>query len=202
MVLSGRSSYDEAVSDDGFGRAPHGLEFLQAFLNTGYHAPPDGIDPLSDTNVAQAWLESALARFQPRAAARVSRDGQPGIVLDPHDVKSLRGVRLALTELVAQGRGSRALTANLRVGIDDDGNTVVEPRGSGAGQVLGILLSEILVAQQIGTWARLKICRNHKCAIAFYDHSPNASAVWHNAKRCGNAVNLRRSRRRRRTDTP
>jgi hypothetical protein len=110
--------------------------------------------------------------------------------------------RIALTELLARGRGSRGLTASLRVGVDGDGSTVVEPRGSGGDQVLGIVLTEILVAQQTGTWTRLKICRNHKCAIAFYDHSPNVSAVWHNAKRCGNAENLRRSRTRRRTDTP
>ena len=190
------------MSESAFGRAPGGLGFVQALVNTGYHSPEGGIEPLRDADTAQEWLVAALTQYRPQAAAGALQDGGPVVVLDPSDVERLRRVRLALTELVAHGRGSRALTATLRVGFDSDGRTVIESRAMGADQVLGIVLSEILVAQQVGTWTRLKICRNDKCAIAFYDHSPNASAVWHNAKVCGNAINLRRSRSRRRNDEP
>ena len=121
-------------------------------LNTGYHTPEGGIDPLSDSDTAKQWLVSALERYRPRAAARTGPDGRPVIVLNPPDVEQLRRVRLAVTELVAQRQGSRALTANLRVSVYCVVSTVVESLGTGADQVLGIVLSEILVAQQVGTW--------------------------------------------------
>jgi hypothetical protein len=182
------------VSEGAFGRAPGGLEFVQAFVNTGYHTTEGGIDPLRDTDTARAWLMSALTRCKPQTRGN--------LVLDSLDVESLRGVRRAFTELIAHRRGSRALTATLGAKVDGDGLAVIESRGTGAGQVLGILLGEVFVAQQDGTWRRLKICRNDRCAIAFYDRSPNVSALWHNAKVCGNAINLRRSRSRRRNDEP
>jgi hypothetical protein len=114
------------VSEGAFGRAPGGIEFVQALVNTGYHTPEGGIDPLRDTDTAKEWLVSALTRYRPQAAAGARRDGRPVVVLDPLDVENLRGVRLALTELVAHGRGSRALTATLRVGVDGDGRAVIE----------------------------------------------------------------------------
>jgi predicted RNA-binding Zn ribbon-like protein len=51
---------------------------------------------------------------------------------------------------------------------------------------------------QAGTWMRLKLCHNPPCASAFHDRSKNNGGVWHDVKTCGNAVNLRASRARRR----
>jgi predicted RNA-binding Zn ribbon-like protein len=45
----------------------------------------------------------------------------------------------------------------------------------------------------------MRLCRNPTCRAAFYDRSKNNSAVWHDVKACGNAINLRASRARRRT---
>jgi predicted RNA-binding Zn ribbon-like protein len=52
--------------------------------------------------------------------------------------------------------------------------------------------------QHAGTGHRLKTCRNPRCRVAFYDRSRNASGVWHSVRVCGNAINLRAHRERRR----
>ena len=47
-------------------------------------------------------------------------------------------------------------------------------------------------------WSRLKLCRNDRCAVSFYDRSRNNSAVYHDSRVCGNAIYLRASRARKR----
>jgi predicted RNA-binding Zn ribbon-like protein len=47
-------------------------------------------------------------------------------------------------------------------------------------------------------WRRMKLCGNGRCAVAFFDRSRNNSGVWHDVAACGNAINLRASRARRR----
>ena len=63
------------------------------------------------------------------------------------------------------------------------------------------LWSEALLAQQAGTWSRLKLCHNAQCRTAFYDTSRNNSGVWHDVSTCGNSANLRAFRERRRITT-
>jgi predicted RNA-binding Zn ribbon-like protein len=45
---------------------------------------------------------------------------------------------------------------------------------------------------------RLKICRNPRCRVAFFDRSRNNSGVWRDVRTCGNAANLRAYRARQR----
>jgi predicted RNA-binding Zn ribbon-like protein len=59
---------------------------------------------------------------------------------------------------------------------------------------------ETFTAQRLDTWRRLKICRNDRCAVSFYDRCRNNSAVWHDSRACGNATYLRASRARKRQD--
>jgi predicted RNA-binding Zn ribbon-like protein len=54
------------------------------------------------------------------------------------------------------------------------------------------------VAQQHELWPRLKACRNPGCSVIFYDSSKNQARVWCNTSVCGNLINLRASRARRR----
>ena len=56
--------------------------------------------------------------------------------------------------------------------------------------------AQVLLAQADGTWPRLKLCRREACGSAFYDLSRNNSGVWHDVRTCGNVVNLRASRLR------
>ena len=67
-----------------------------------------------------------------------------------------------------------------------DGTVELLPAGTGWHWLASALWIEAFRAQQAGTWARLKICRNTECASTFYDASRNNSGVWHNVKTCGN----------------
>jgi hypothetical protein len=82
--------------------------------------------------------------------------------------------------------------------VGPDGNALLEPRGDGSRRVSAIVLIETFTAQRLDTWRRLKICRNDRCAVSFYDRSRNNSAVWHDSRVCGNAIYLRASRARKR----
>ena len=62
-----------------------------------------------------------------------------------------------------------------------------------------LVLAALLESQQAGTARRLKTCRNPRCRVAFYDRSRNASGVWRSVRVCGNAINLRAHRERRRS---
>lgn len=61
---------------------------------------------------------------------------------------------------------------------------------------MGILLAEVLLAQQSGR-SRLKLCSFATCSVAFYDRSKNTGALP--LARCANYVNLRNSRSRARS---
>jgi CGNR zinc finger len=84
-----------------------------------------------------------------------------------------------------------------RVTLEDD-QLVLAAEGAGWQQVAGTLLSDVLLAQQHDLWPRLKPCRNPRCSVIFYDNSKNRSRVWHNTSTCGNLINLRAARTRRR----
>ena len=75
---------------------------------------------------------------------------------------------------------------------------LLEPRGDGSRRVSAVVLIEIFTAQRLDNWRRLKICRNERCSVSFYDRSRNNSAVWHDSRECGNAIYLRASRARKR----
>jgi len=79
-----------------------------------------------------------------------------------------------------------------------EGQLALSADGAGWRQVAGTLLGDILVAQQHELWPRLKACRNPLCSVIFYDSSKNQARVWCNTSVCGNLINLRASRARRR----
>jgi predicted RNA-binding Zn ribbon-like protein len=79
-----------------------------------------------------------------------------------------------------------------------EGQLALSADGAGWRQVAGTLLGDILVAQQHELWPRLKACRNPGCSVIFYDSSKNQARVWCNTSVCGNLINLRASRTRRR----
>ena len=89
-------------------------------------------------------------------------------------------------------------SAAVSVRVGADGAALLEPRGDGSRRVSAIVLIETFTAQLLGTWRRLKLCRNDRCAVSFYDRSRNNSAVYHDSRECGNAIYLRASRARKR----
>ncbi|MFD7401967.1 CGNR zinc finger domain-containing protein [Streptomyces sp. NPDC059866] len=186
----------------GMESAPGGLALVQDLLNTIGVGGPSHPDLLQEVRPAQEWLNAALERW----AEATGAGRPPDIALTERDLPRLRALRDRLRAGLNHQNPSDAEptrpgpepTGSLRLALTSDGRIEVHPEGRGARWITSSLLGEIYDAQQNDTWRRLKICRSEKCAVAFYDRSRNNSGVWHDVRVCGNAVNLRASRARRR----
>lgn len=175
--------------------APVPLLLVQAFVNTW-----DGdlrVDALLDPEGARAWLAAAGMWTQPGLP-------EPG---ELHDARAVReGIRAMI---MANGGGPapaprelkplRTLmkSSPLRLELQPDCriNLGPDPTGRMAAQLAGLLLL-IRDAQQQGTWARLKACRNPECLWAFYDRSHSLRGAWCDMAVCGNRIKNRRLRQR------
>jgi len=130
--------------------------------------------------------------------------------LTANDLTSLRELRESLQAQLELGRNTSqmATQADLALHLEKlrwkmtlrEGQLALSAEGGGWRQVAGALLGDIFVAQQHELWPRLKACRNPLCSVIFYDSSKNQSRVWHNTLVCGNLINLRASRARRRQE--
>jgi hypothetical protein len=183
------------AASDRFGLtpAPGGVALVQDFLNT--KAIEEHPDLLADPVLAQSWVTNAV-----QAWSTTRGDEELPPTLTPADVTKLHALRATIAGLItgdvsgSPGIGSVAAS----FALSDGGDVRLEPAGSGWRWLASALWGEILLSQQTGTWRRLKQCHNPDCRSTFYDRSKNNSGVWHNVKVCGNAVNLRASRARRR----
>lgn len=183
--------------------APGGLAFVQDLLNTLAAGRPRHADWLDDPTTAQTWLSEALAQWS-TASGRPA----PAVELTDRDCEALRDLRWALSRLLSDRRdGAEAVSAqvlaalpalSVSMRVDERGAVVAEPSGTGWRRVASLALIECFQAQQSDQRRRLKICRNERCRCAFYDRSRNNSGVWHDVRYCGNAVNLRAHRARKR----
>ena len=193
MAWDTTTRYGCAVADGG-------LALVQDLLNTISAGRPRQPDLLADLGSAQAWVDAALAD-------RAGTTGQraPRVELDERGLDELRSLRADLRGAAGGGSqdpadGTVAYLRSAAVGLAlrADGSVVLEPRGQEWRALVGLVLIEALEAQRADTWRRLKLCRNERCGTAFYDRSRNNSGAWHDVRVCGNAVNLRASRARRR----
>jgi predicted RNA-binding Zn ribbon-like protein len=160
--------------------APPELRLTQELLNTtATGRQPD--DLLADVAEAQRWLDE-IRPDGPRLAAA--------------DVPALRELRTSLQRLVKGQDATLVGAVEIRV----DGNAATAtPTEGGAGWLRAAVAAECLLARARGTWPRLKLCRDERCPVAFYDCSRNASRVWHDVSTCGNAANVRAFRSRHQT---
>ncbi|MCZ4562917.1 CGNR zinc finger domain-containing protein [Rhodococcus sp. IEGM 1401] len=159
--------------------APDGLHVVQDLLNTRAIAPYGLPDLIADGETASTtW----------------------GTTLSDEDAAALRTLRSDVEAAIA---GDMAARPAVRVELvaDADGSVRLAPTGTGADYIASQIWAEILLAQQSGTWPRLKRCKNEACGSAFYDRSRNNSGVWHDVKTCGNVANLRASRARKKAQT-
>jgi hypothetical protein len=178
----------------GCAAAPGGLGLVQDFLNTraitGY-----GPDLLADVRLAGDWVAGAVQVWSSVRGV----DLQPPQLAEA-DLVKLRALRTTVEQLLSgelpSGRGAGGVAASFT--LTDAGEVRLDPSGSGWRWLASALWGEILLSQQADTWRRIKQCHNHRCGSTFYDRSKNNSGVWHDVKTCGNAVNLRASRARRR----
>jgi predicted RNA-binding Zn ribbon-like protein len=194
-----------ATDRHGLAAAPAGLGFVQDFLNTRptYPAPSAKPEPapdlLADLDSAQRWLDGALQSWSQETGVPQSR-----VLLTEADLDKLRSLRADLAGLLLPADRPRDVTllpsASVSVRMRADGAALLEPRGDGNRRVGAIVLIETFTAQRLDNWRRLKLCRNDRCAVSFYDRSRNNSAVYNDSRECGNAIYLRASRARKRQD--
>jgi predicted RNA-binding Zn ribbon-like protein len=189
---------DPATERYAAGQAPVSLQRVQSFLNTRSAGLPVKPDLLASPASANRWLRTLEWPRTPR--------------LTTDDLTPLRELRDALqAQLQAQLEADRDVSDTVRQPdlahlLDKlrwkvtvkDGQLALAADGVGWHQVAGTVISDILVAQQHELWPRLKACRNPVCSVIFYDSSKNQARVWHNTAVCGNLINLRASRARRR----
>jgi predicted RNA-binding Zn ribbon-like protein len=172
------------------------LQRVQSFLNTRASGRPPEPDLLERPASANSWLRALDWPTKPRLGA--------------DDLPPLKELREALQAEIESSRGtaSRPRRSNLAHVLGklrwkvtlDDGQLGLVAEGAGWRQVAGPVIGDMLVAQQQGTWPRLKACRNPVCSVIFYDSSKNQSRVWDNTSVCGNIHNLRAARARRRVE--
>jgi predicted RNA-binding Zn ribbon-like protein len=194
MVMDERNKrrIGEEIEPGGRPKAPGRLELLQRFLNTWNHDLPSEWDRLGTPMKARAWLRS---KDLISASTRVTGP----------EAARLRSLREALRSLVVAHHGSSpppdavavlrrtSKATGLRVEFDDGGRPRLEPTRSGLEGVVATLLGIVHEANLLGTWSRLKGCK--QCGYAFYDRSKNRSASWCAMSICGNRTKNRTYRR-------
>lgn len=176
--------------------APAPLLLVQAFVNT--RDLDLGTDLLADPGTASQWLhQSALLAPGSGAGAgdlRAARDVREGIrALLDHNSGGPPPAAADLRPLAAV-----AARARLPLAVSPDGRVQLDPQPGGrlAGGLARLLLI-IRDAQQDGSWARLKACRNRDCRWAFYDRSHTRQGAWCDMAVCGNLIKNRNLRARR-----
>ncbi|GAA1647564.1 CGNR zinc finger domain-containing protein [Kribbella alba] len=195
--------------------APTGLALVQDLLNTAAAGPAP--DLLSEVDSAEVWLSAALAEWSSATGRPVAE-----VVLDAEALQELRAFRDNLRGLITGAQepapetvpdaepespstAARDGACDLPAGaavleLAKDGSVYLRPQETGHEMLVTLVLAALFEGQQTDKRRRLKTCRNPRCQVAFYDHSRNASGVWHSVRTCGNVSNLRAHRARRRTE--
>ena len=190
-------------------QAPGELERVRRFVNTRQVGRVT--DRLSDPSALAAWLEQeglapaatratradlarAVALREALRAILLAHNAGPGPGPGPGPGRAaadaaLADARRALDEAAARAR--------LRVRFGDDGSALLAPEAGGVSGALGRLVATVHDSIAQGTWSRLKVCRDHECEWAFYDHTKNRSGAWCSMEGCGNRAKARAFRERR-----
>jgi predicted RNA-binding Zn ribbon-like protein len=180
--------------------APAGLSAVQDFVNTDGGGQPD---LFVDEATAERWFTELLANRP--VIAGVSA---PKVSFTERDLRRLVELRSRLRaalrhhDPVEDATPGWLIAPGVSAGLQQtaDGTVVPTPQGTGWKLVASLLMIESLAAQTANVWPRLKACKNEACGTVFYDRSRNNSGVWHDVLICGNAINLRTSRARRRAE--
>jgi hypothetical protein len=182
------------VDQYGTALAPGGLALVHSLLNT-HSVAPQYEDLLQALPTAQAWLAEVLTEWaEHHGVARSDVELMAG------DLPRLRELRREIRSVLEGADADVSLAAPLDLVMPSGGRVTIHPHGSRASDwIQSAVLAECLTAQLIETWPRLKLCANPACNVAFYDRSRNRSGTWHDVHICGNAINLRASRARRRS---
>ena len=170
--------------------APGRLELVRQFVNT--LDVDDELDDIATPAALEGWLREHDLSAGPAAEQDVARftdvrEGLRALMLSNNGEPRDRDAIARLDEVAA--------TVPVSVRFGDD-YCALEPEGKGLDGALGSILGLVHTAMRDGTFQRLKACRDHTCAWAFYDHSRNRSATWCSMEVCGNRAKARAFRAR------
>jgi predicted RNA-binding Zn ribbon-like protein len=175
--------------------APGDLDLVRRFVNTV--DLESGVDRFADAASLQEWLQAH--DLIPQGETISSAELERAIEFR----EALRALAIAnaghgdVPGNVLEALNRIAAAATLAVKVDEDGNPRLEAVASGVDLALGRLLAIVLTAGVDGTWARLKACHNDRCQWLYYDRSKNRSGRWCSMEACGNTINARAYRARR-----
>lgn len=176
--------------------APGELAFVQGFVNTV--DLETGLDRLSTPDGLAQWLvrhgliaadEASAVGEAERTRAVEVREALRALLL-AHNGEPLEPGSLDPLRAPAAGEG-------VRVEPGEDGSLRLAPVAAGVAGALSKLLAVAAHASAEGTWQRLKACRSHDCAWAFYDATKNRSGAWCTMEACGSREKARAYRARR-----
>jgi predicted RNA-binding Zn ribbon-like protein len=176
--------------------APAPLVLSQELANTiGMEHFPGLVDLLDQVDTAQRWIDAVLPQWCASFGA-----GDPHLVVTAAELPRLRAARDAVRSVIGEATGSRgdALIAGTISAAVTGGGVHLEPVGTGASWLISAIAVEATSAHARDSFRRLKLCHQPRCRVAFYDRSKNNSRVWHDTATCGNQVNSRAHRARRR----
>ena len=187
-------------------QAPGELERVRRFVNT--REVGHMTDRLSDPAALVVWLEQE--GLAPAGTRATRADLARAIELR----EALRTILLAHNGPGTGSGGGRGgaggayrtldeagARARLRVRFGDDGSASLAPDAAAVSGALGRLVAVVHDSIGQGTWGRLKVCRDHSCEWAFYDHTKNRSGAWCSMEGCGNRAKARAFRERRAAQT-
>ena len=177
--------------------APGELELVRGFVNT--IDVEAGTELLTSPERLRGWLveRDLLTRKQPVSAG---------------DLRKALELREALRSLLAHNNGDpleppaletlnrAAARAKLAPRFNAGAAPELTPAAAGTDAALGRIIAIVYRSMADGLWERLKVCRAHTCAWAFYDWSKNHSGAWCTMTICGNRAKVRSYRRRTRPE--
>jgi predicted RNA-binding Zn ribbon-like protein len=176
--------------------APGDLEVVRDFVNI-LDVLPD-TDEINDRTSLASWLiEHRLVTTLP--------------TLTDEDLARAQSLREALRAFLVANAGfplpaeaaedfdAAVGSVRLCTRAAEAGRVELRPaEAKGREHAIGRLVATVFVAQQDGTWRRLKACA--ECQWVLYDHTKNHSAAWCGSQ-CGARVRARRHRKRRLKDS-
>ena len=173
--------------------APGGLALVQDFLNTRSDEEHEA-DLLGDAASAEDWAAHAVNAW---SAQRMIECQWP--TLNEHGAAKLRDLRSALEKALTEVTAWQLDSFFGVVQLGYAGATEISwiPKGNGWQWLCAAVLGEVMSSQIVGTWRRMKLCRNAMCRAAYYDRSWDASGVWHSPGLCGKRIENAQSGERR-----
>jgi predicted RNA-binding Zn ribbon-like protein len=175
--------------------APGDLELIRQFVNT--YDVEDAWEGL--TTPAELGIWFAERGLLPGKRPLTDDDLATAITLREalREVLSANAGHATAGDVAAAHRTLDRLASHYPMRVRLDGDAHLEPSvGTGISPAIAGLLATIYDAMTVGTWPRLKVCRNDECQWAFYDHSRNRSGAWCRMAICGNRMKGRAFRAR------